>query len=258
MIQITNSTRIFIAEEHPLMLGAFERCAADSGQVVLVGTHVVSAAGGLAEAVAAAAPQVLVLGCNQFDEVIRAQVRSLMGTGPRPALVVLSATVPASFDEDLRKILREWGSSVALLSKATVAGPGEFASVVQQVMEGRIVIDTATSGGLFSDPTTEAGNLPKLTARETEVLDLVASGYRNQAIADALFLEPKTVERHLHNIYSKLLDGEQDWMHPRVYLVTLVATRKQATLRPLTLAGLSAGDRMVSHESGAYALPMVA
>jgi hypothetical protein len=98
MIQTTNVTRIFIAEEHPLMLSAFERCAAESGQVVLAGTHVVSATGGLAEAVAAAQPQVLVLGCNQFDDAIRAQVRSLMGMGPRPALVVLSATVPVSFD----------------------------------------------------------------------------------------------------------------------------------------------------------------
>jgi len=134
--------RIFIAEEHPLILSAFEWCAAESGQVVLAGTHVVSAASGLAEAVAAVQPQVLALGCNQFDDEIRAQVRSLMGMGPRPALVVLSATVPVSFDEDLRKILREWGSSVALLSKAAVAGPAEFATVVQQVMEGRIVSDS--------------------------------------------------------------------------------------------------------------------
>lgn len=176
------------------MLGAFERCAADSDRLVVMGTHVVSAAGGLAEAVAAAAPQGLVLECNQFDEAIRAQVRTLMVMGSRPGLVALSATAPASFDEDLRKILHEWGASVELLSKAAVAGADDFATVVQQVMEGRIVIDTATSGGLFNDPSQETDHLPKLTAREMEVLDLVATGYRNQAVADALFLEPKTVD----------------------------------------------------------------
>jgi ATP/maltotriose-dependent transcriptional regulator MalT len=43
-----------------------------------------------------------------------------------------------------------------------------------------------------------------LTAREVEVLQLVAVGYSNQAIADELFLSVKTVSRHLSNIYTKI------------------------------------------------------
>ena len=43
-----------------------------------------------------------------------------------------------------------------------------------------------------------------LTAREREVLDIVATGATNAAVADALVLSPATVKKHLENIYAKL------------------------------------------------------
>ena len=43
-----------------------------------------------------------------------------------------------------------------------------------------------------------------LTAREVEVLRLVASGHTNQEIADTLFISVTTVQRHLANVYTKI------------------------------------------------------
>lgn len=223
----TNTVRVFIAEQHPLMLGAYERCAHDLKDIAISGTHLLTPESDLASEVAITNTRVLVIGCHTFDDNVRGFVRSLMKSTERPALIVLASTAPTSFDDDLRSILRDWGSSLALLSKQAVLTTGDFQAVVRQVMEGRIVIDTATSEGLFNQPSVDAGPMKKLTAREVEVLDLVAAGYRNLAIADALFLEPKTIERHLHNIYTKVLDGEDDWMHPRVYIATLAAAMKR-------------------------------
>ena len=45
---------------------------------------------------------------------------------------------------------------------------------------------------------------PQLTDREREVLDLVAGGRRNAAIAEELFLSPKTVANHISSIFAKL------------------------------------------------------
>ena len=43
-----------------------------------------------------------------------------------------------------------------------------------------------------------------LTAREVEVLKLVAEGFNNKLIGDTLFISEKTVKNHLHNVYEKL------------------------------------------------------
>ena len=71
-------------------------------------------------------------------------------------------------------------------------------------------------GGVYADPTVApllatgtrvpgTDNTPReLSAREVEVLQLVAAGRTNQAIADELFLSVKTVSRHLSNIYTKI------------------------------------------------------
>jgi DNA-binding NarL/FixJ family response regulator len=224
----TKTVQVFIAEQHPLMLGAYERCAQDLKDMAISGTHLLTPDSDLASEVAAKSTQVLVLGCNTLDDNVPGFVRSLMKSDERPALIILASTAPTSFDDDLRTILRDWGSSLALLSKQAVLTTGDFQAVVRQVMEGRIVIDTATSEGLFNQQSADSGSMKKLTAREIEVLDLVAAGYRNLAIADALFLEPKTIERHLHNIYTKVLDGEDDRMHPRVFIATQAAAMKRS------------------------------
>ena len=63
-------------------------------------------------------------------------------------------------------------------------------------------IDRAESGAMKSPA---SASLPEqLTARETEVLRLVAAGMRNQEIADALFISLATVKRHIANAYGKL------------------------------------------------------
>jgi len=58
--------------------------------------------------------------------------------------------------------------------------------------------------GLMPKPESKSPQLQELLPRELEVLSWVAKGYRNNTIAEVLCLEPKTVERHINNIYSKL------------------------------------------------------
>ena len=54
------------------------------------------------------------------------------------------------------------------------------------------------------EPQREPPSEPLLSSREREVLDLIAQGYTNTAIADRLFLSPKTVRNHVSSIFGKL------------------------------------------------------
>ena len=54
-----------------------------------------------------------------------------------------------------------------------------------------------------SNQLSDSAAVSNLTIREKEILTLVASGYINEAIADALCISPHTVENHVKNIYRK-------------------------------------------------------
>jgi DNA-binding CsgD family transcriptional regulator len=74
----------------------------------------------------------------------------------------------------------------------------------------------------------EQRRLPRLTAREREILDLVAEGRTNAEIAERLWVSPGTVRRHLENIYAKL------GVHTRTAAVAVFRTRP---LHPVDRSG---------------------
>jgi DNA-binding CsgD family transcriptional regulator len=67
-----------------------------------------------------------------------------------------------------------------------------------------MVEDLLRDNGLLQEPVPAASPLTGLSAREIEVLRLVAQGRSNQEIAAQLVLSIRTVERHISNIYAKL------------------------------------------------------
>jgi DNA-binding CsgD family transcriptional regulator len=74
----------------------------------------------------------------------------------------------------------------------------------------------------------EQRRLPRLTAREREILDLVAEGRTNAEIAERLWVSPGTVRRHLENIYAKL------GVHTRT---AAVAVFQKGPLHPVDRSG---------------------
>ncbi|HWI08895.1 MAG TPA: helix-turn-helix transcriptional regulator [Solirubrobacteraceae bacterium] len=71
------------------------------------------------------------------------------------------------------------------------------------------------TGRLSALPPTGDG-LDSLTRREREVLALIAAGWSNEGIREALFLSPKTVESHVHSIFAKLGLRRGSQTHARV------------------------------------------
>lgn len=100
-------------------------------------------------------------------------------------------------------------ASAALAEAAAIAsrlGAGPLgARVAQLARQARISLPTPVpDAGTDADPGSDRRGPDDLTARETEVLRLVAAGWTNQQIADALFITRKTASVHVSNVMGKL------------------------------------------------------
>jgi len=115
---------------------------------------------------------------------------------------------------------------------------------VRDAMVLRRAIDGAAMGLVMLDPTLVAGRqardrgpLATLTPRQLDILELVAEGWTNDAIADRLSLSVKTIENQIVLIYQHLgLDRTRDPVHPRVKAVLLYLTETREGA-PLGAAG---------------------
>ena len=126
--------------------------------------------------------------------------RAIRAARPGTAILVLSQYVETRYAVDL---LREDPSGVGYLLKDRVTRVDDLADAVRRVAAGGSVIDPEVVARLLGRPR-EHSALDELTPREREILGLMAEGRSNQAIADRLSLELKTIEGHVRAIFSKL------------------------------------------------------
>ena len=115
-------------------------------------------------------------------------------------MLVLSQYLEPDF---AMRLLDESGRGVGYLLKDRIADAATFTDAVRRVAAGGQVIDPAIVSRLLNRRRRE-DPLDALTDREREVLALMAEGRSNQAIGERLFLSPKTVEAHVHSIFTRL------------------------------------------------------
>ncbi|MBD0348572.1 MAG: response regulator [Thermoleophilia bacterium] len=148
------------------------------------------------------------------DEGLRA-AQEIRTNHPDVGVLVLSQYVEPTYAMDL---LAESAEGVGYLLKDRVADVDEFAAAVRRVAEGGSALDPALVTQLVGrrrkhDP------MDDLTAREREVLELMAEGRSNQAIGERLFITPRAVEKHITSIFGKLRLPPAPEDHRRVLAV---------------------------------------
>jgi DNA-binding NarL/FixJ family response regulator len=126
---------------------------------------------------------------------------------PTVGVLVLSQHVETEYAVDL---LSGGSGGVGYLLKERVADVATLVDAVTRVAKGDSVVDPEVVARLVRRRR-EPHPLDDLTAREREVLSLIAEGRSNAAIGQRLFITPSTVEAHISSIFSKLgLDDDPD------------------------------------------------
>jgi DNA-binding NarL/FixJ family response regulator len=207
--------RVVIADDETLLREGLARLLADSG-IEVVGTT--GTADELLRRVALTHPDVAIVDIRMppthTDEgLVAAQEirRSYASTG----VLVLSHYLESHY---AMRLLEDHPERSGYLLKERVSDVAVLIDALRRIDEDECVLDPTIVSRLVGRPRDQSA-LGELTARELEVLGLMAEGHSNDGICKQLFLSPKTVETHVRHILLKLGIGETSDYHRRVLAV---------------------------------------
>jgi len=207
--------RVVIADDEALLREGLARLLAEAGFEVVGGA---GDAAGLLRLVEVRRPDVAVTDIKMppthTDEGLIA-AQEIRRRFPAVGVLVLSHYLESRYAMSL---LEELPGRSGYLLKDRVSEVGSLVDALRRIDGGECVIDPTIVSRLVSHRR-NAGPLAALTAREREVLSLMAEGHSNQGICERLFLSPKTLEGHVGNIFRKLDIGEAPSYHRRVVAV---------------------------------------
>lgn len=194
--------RVVIAEDDYLVREGVQRLLADDAGIEFVAGYPDGV--GLLEHVAADAPDVVITDIRMpptwTDEGLEL-ARTLHDSAPTVAVIVLSQV---SSPEYATRIFADGAERRAYLLKDRVTERAALARIIRDVAAGGSYVDPEVVVSLVASRRATPSPLDDLTAREREVLALVAEGLSNGAIATRLYLTKRSVEGHINSILVKL------------------------------------------------------
>ncbi|WP_280222250.1 response regulator transcription factor [Nocardia neocaledoniensis] len=207
--------RVVIAEDSAILRDGLAGLLTERGHEVVA---MVGDATALSEVVDTHRPDVAVVDVRMppsfTDEGLLAAIelrRKFPGTG----VLVFSQWIETRYATEL---LAAGASGVGYLLKDRVADVGDFVDALHRVATGGTALDPEVVSQLMG-ASRQQDSLARLTPREREVLELMAQGLTNNAIAAAITVTERAVEKHIGNIFTKLDLPPSDTHHRRVLAV---------------------------------------
>ncbi|HZL49305.1 MAG TPA: response regulator transcription factor [Solirubrobacteraceae bacterium] len=149
------------------------------------------------------------------DEGLRAAIEARRRQ-PGLGVLVLSQYVETAYASEL---IGEDSAGIGYLLKERIGDVRAFLDALRRVAAGGTVLDRQVVTELLAPHHGPENALSSLTARERSVLELMAEGRSNTAIAESLVVTPGAVEKHITNIFAKLELPVCDDDHRRVLAV---------------------------------------
>jgi len=197
---VERTIRILIADDHAVVREGLRAVLGSEPDMEVVG----EAATGkeVIERAAELGPDVILMDIQMPQINGIEATRRILDASPKVGVVVLTMFED---DESVFSAMRAGARGYVLKG----AHPSEILKVLRAVAGGEAYFGPEIARRLvdfFSTPksASSAEAFPELTAREREILDLIARGHNNAAIAARLFVSPKTVGNHISHIFTKL------------------------------------------------------
>jgi DNA-binding NarL/FixJ family response regulator len=193
------SVRIVLADDHPVVRGGLRALIE-----TIEGLEVVGEAADGAEAVREvqlSRPDVVLMDVRMPGVDGVEATRRIREAVPETAVLMLTM-----YDDDATVFTAMQAGARGYLLKG--AEQDEIVGAIRAVVAGQAIFGPGVAARVLAHfsapPTAPDVSFPELTDREREILDLLAKGQRTGAIAQELYLSPKTVSNHLTSIFAKL------------------------------------------------------
>lgn len=213
--------RVLVADSHPVVgegLSAILRAEPD---ITIVG----QARDGMdaLELAVSADPDVILMELRLARMEGLVVLRSLAARSHRAKVILFTGS---GAREEFVEAMKLGCAGILMKSSA----PELIAKSIRKVSEGEIWLDANTTAavmGEFARPAETSSALggsgqlqrgrAQLSEREREIIMLIAKGYKNKEIAEAMFITEQTVKNHLHNVFDKL--GVSDRLELALYAI---------------------------------------
>jgi DNA-binding NarL/FixJ family response regulator len=215
-----STVRILIADDHPIVRDGLKKLLLLEDDFEIVG----EAGDGreVLDRVQELDPDVLLLDLRMPNLDGLSTLQALQQTNKRTRVIILTAS------EDKNEFVQamKLGCSGIVLKQTA---PDLIVKSIRKVHSGEIWLDSHTTAAVmrqFSTGQDSSGGQASggkgrerspLSAREREIVALVAQGYKNKEMAEKMFISEQTVKNHLHNIFDKL--GVSDRLELALYAI---------------------------------------
>jgi DNA-binding NarL/FixJ family response regulator len=195
VIEWTRQIRLFIVDGQPLIAAALSHLFASDEAFHVVGTSQRIKA----LMMRTVCPDVIILGHEHGSTDMCEIIAGCKEAVPAAKICVVSCH---AHPELLQSVIDAGAEGYTIKD----VSPGELMDAIKTIADGTVYVDPRVGGSLIKmrGRSQSNGRLNHLSARETEIIRLIANGYSNKEISASLTLSEKTIKNHISRIFSKL------------------------------------------------------
>ncbi|MCS7026116.1 MAG: response regulator transcription factor [Bryobacteraceae bacterium] len=216
--QNDKSIRVVIADDHPIVRDGLKKLLMLEDDIKVVGEA--SDGRQVLELIQELEPDVVLLDLRMPNLDGLSVLQNIQTSGKKTKVIVLTASDDKNEFVQAMKL-----GCCGIVLKQTA--PELIVKSIRKVHAGEIWLDSHTTAAVmrqFANPSSDFGGggakgreRSPLSAREREIVQLVAQGYKNKEMAEKMFISEQTVKNHLHNIFDKL--GVSDRLELALYAI---------------------------------------